>query len=123
MNLDMLEIMQTLSNVDNEVSHKRLNESLILTEKAPSKVDTKYTTSPTPEMYNKIEMWHNGQRRENIKACGDSKLLTYYNICKEKGYTEQQEQIKQELDKRNIQIQFIKKLQNQLVKKTQIPRF
>lgn len=34
----------------------------------------------------KMEQWHNGQRRENIKACSDKKLIDYYKICIDKGY-------------------------------------
>lgn len=34
----------------------------------------------------KMEQWHKGLRRQNVKACSDEKLKIYYNICLEKGY-------------------------------------
>ena len=29
----------------------------------------------------KMEQWHKGLRRQNVKACSDEKLKIYYNIC------------------------------------------
>lgn len=48
----------------------------------------------------KMDLWHNGQRRENIKACGDAKLYTYRNICEVKGYTKEVSIIDAELRRR-----------------------
>jgi len=36
--------------------------------------------------YTKMQSWHNGTRKQNIKACSDEKLEMYYKICCEKGY-------------------------------------
>lgn len=56
--------------------------------------------SLTPE--EKMDAWFNGTRKENIKACGDSKLQKYLEICKDKGYLEQAKQISDELKNRGI---------------------
>jgi hypothetical protein len=37
----------------------------------------------------KMDRWHNGKRKENIKACSDEKLAEYLKICRKKGYTEE----------------------------------
>lgn len=55
--------------------------------------------SLTPE--EKMDAWHNGERRENIRACGDIKLKKYLEICKEKGYLEQAKIISDELKHRS----------------------
>ena len=48
----------------------------------------------------KMDLWHNGERRENIKACGDAKLNKYLKICQDKGYDEQVKIIEDELHNR-----------------------
>lgn len=48
----------------------------------------------------KMELWHNGQRRENIKACSDKKLIDYYKICVDKGYIKEGATIADELKAR-----------------------
>lgn len=37
----------------------------------------------------KMDRWHDGKRKENIKACSDEKLAEYLKICRKKGYTEE----------------------------------
>lgn len=34
----------------------------------------------------KMKAWNDGKRRENIKACKDSKLIMYWKHCKDHGY-------------------------------------
>jgi hypothetical protein len=53
----------------------------------------------TPE--EKMDMWHSGERRENIKACSDAKLNMYRDICEDNGYDEQVAIIDAELARRN----------------------
>ena len=48
----------------------------------------------------KMELWHNGQRRENIKACSDKKLIDYYKICIDKAYVKEGSAIAGELKAR-----------------------
>lgn len=45
----------------------------------------------------KMDRWHNGSRKENIKACSDEKLKEYRKICRAKGYAEEVKQINAEL--------------------------
>lgn len=52
--------------------------------------------------YAKMTAWHNGERRENIKACSPEKLIMYRNICTELGYQEQVDLINAELSSRGI---------------------
>lgn len=52
----------------------------------------------TPE--EKMDRWHNGTRKENIKACNIDKLKEYRKICRAKGYTEQVKIINAELKRR-----------------------
>lgn len=50
----------------------------------------------------KIEAWHNGERRENIKACNIDKLLEYKAKCKVKGYDAEVAIINAELIRRGV---------------------
>ena len=34
----------------------------------------------------KIDLWHSGKRRLNIRLCSDDKILEYYKICQDSGY-------------------------------------
>lgn len=43
------------------------------------------------EAESKMDAWHNGERRQNVKACSDEKLKAYYSICKNKGYKAEME--------------------------------
>lgn len=52
----------------------------------------------TPE--EKMDRWHNGTRKENIKACNIDKLKEYRKICRAKGYTEEVKQINAEINRR-----------------------
>lgn len=50
----------------------------------------------------KMDAWHNGERDENIKACGADKLKIYKAICKAKGYDAEVAAIQAEIDKRGL---------------------
>lgn len=54
----------------------------------------------TPEQ--KMDAWHNGTRRQNIKACKDEKLIMYLKICMDKGYQREMDIIEDELEKRGV---------------------
>lgn len=75
--------------IDDDMVDGILNESISLKE-----------ASLSPE--DKMDLWHNGQRRENIAACGDSKLLKYKEICEYKGYDKEIDIINKELQKRGL---------------------
>lgn len=49
----------------------------------------------------KMDLWHDGLRRENIKACSDAKLNMYRGICENSGYDEQVAIIDAEMARRN----------------------
>lgn len=38
------------------------------------------------DIYQKMQDWNDGKRRENIKACKDSKLIMYWKHCKDHGF-------------------------------------
>lgn len=52
----------------------------------------------TPEQ--KVEQWHNGKRKENLKACGGQKLHTYFDICIIRKYFAEAALILGELERR-----------------------
>lgn len=52
----------------------------------------------------KMDAWAAGNRRENIKACGDVKLYKYLDICRNSGYSEQAEIIVDELENRGLPV-------------------
>ena len=54
----------------------------------------------TPE--EKMREFDAGRRRENVKACGDSKLQIYYDICKQYGYTNALDKIRDEMVNRGL---------------------
>lgn len=51
----------------------------------------------------KMEQWHKGLRKQNVKACSDEKLETYYNICLEKGYVMEANILYKEIVDRDLQ--------------------
>lgn len=50
--------------------------------------------------YEKMCLFDQGQRRENLKACSSIKLVTYYNICLNNGLKNAEKQIKAEMLRR-----------------------
>lgn len=50
----------------------------------------------------KMDAWHNGERDENIKACGTDKLKKYKAICQAKGYDAEVAALQAEIDKRGL---------------------
>lgn len=50
----------------------------------------------------KMTAWHNGERKQNVKACSDAKLKAYYKICKELGYEDEANKLKVEADSRGM---------------------
>lgn len=55
----------------------------------------------------KMQAFNNGTRKENVKACGDEKLINYYNICCSYNLTYAKRQLEIELARRGMQ-QYIK---------------
>ena len=50
----------------------------------------------------KMEKWHAGTRRQNLKNCNDGKLRMNYAICKELGFKKEMDLIKKEAESRGI---------------------
>ena len=50
----------------------------------------------------KMDKWHEGKRKQNVKACSTDKLIMNLGICKRKGYDSEAQQIQDELDSRGI---------------------
>ena len=57
-------------------------------------------SSLTP--YEKMDLFNKGQRRENVKACGDQKLFDYRRICQQYGFTSALRQIEAEMISRGL---------------------
>lgn len=51
----------------------------------------------------KMEKWHKGLRRQNVKACSDEKLIENYMICLEKGYVMEANALYREIVDRDLQ--------------------
>jgi hypothetical protein len=51
----------------------------------------------------KMEQWHKGERKQNVKACSDEKLKSYYMICLDKGYVMEANTLYREIVERDLQ--------------------
>lgn len=52
----------------------------------------------------KMDAWHNGTRKQNVKSCSDDKLKAYYKICVDSGYEEEAEKLRSEADSRGLKL-------------------
>lgn len=52
----------------------------------------------------KMDAWHNGTRKQNVKNCSDDKLKAYYKICVDSGYDEEAEKLRSEADSRGLKL-------------------
>ena len=52
----------------------------------------------------KMDAWHNGTRKQNVKNCSDDKLKAYYKICVDSGYDEEAEKLRREADSRGLKL-------------------
>lgn len=48
----------------------------------------------------KMDMWHDGKRKENIKACKPEKLIMYWEICTQRKYKDQLDDLEEEANRR-----------------------
>lgn len=92
------------NNIDNqEDDNSNENESSDVTiQNTEEETEKLEESNLTPQQ--KMDAWHAGKRRENIKACGEGKLLRYLDICKESGYNREVGFIKNELRSRGFPI-------------------
>lgn len=67
------------------------------------RIDEMSNISNTSVLLSKMEQWHKGQRRQNVKACSDEKLKAYYMICLDKGYVMETNTLYKEIVERDLQ--------------------
>ena len=60
------------------------------------------------EYHCKMDQWHNGTRKENVKNCSDAKLIAYYVICLEYKYNEEAEKLEDEANRRGWSLKKLK---------------
>ena len=60
------------------------------------------------EYHSKMDQWHNGTRKENVKNCSDAKLIAYYVICLEYEYNEEAEKLEDEANRRGWSLKKLK---------------
>ena len=53
----------------------------------------------------KMEKWHDGTRKQNLKNCNDGKLKLNYSICKELGYEKECQAIEKEAESRGLALE------------------
>ena len=57
----------------------------------------------------KMKDWHEGKRKENIKACKDAKLIMFWDICTAKKYDDQLDELELEANRRGWTFKKIKR--------------
>lgn len=50
----------------------------------------------------KMDLFNQGKRRENLAACGDAKLKLFYEVCIDNNFTVALAQVEKEMQKRGI---------------------
>ena len=55
----------------------------------------------------KMDAWHNGTRKQNVKSCSNAKLKINYDICVDKGYTHEAELLKKEAESRGLTLESV----------------
>lgn len=85
----------------NEFEDEELRESAKIKIKKKS-ITEDLTKDDKEDAESKMDKWHEGKRKQNVKACSTDKLIMNLGICKRKGYDSEAEQIQDELDSRGI---------------------
>ena len=57
----------------------------------------------------KMDAWHAGKRKENIKACSVEKLVMFWEICTAKKYDDQLDELELEANRRGFTFKKLKK--------------
>lgn len=65
---------------------------------------TKLHEASSLTSYDKMYLFDQGQRNENLKACGVPKLIDFYKTCLNNGFKNAEQQVSTELIKRNMSI-------------------
>ena len=58
---------------------------------------TKLTEASSLTNFDKMRLFDQGQRRENLKACSSMKLITFYHICINNGFKTAEQLVKTEM--------------------------
>lgn len=69
--------------------------------------NTKISAKARGKQEEKMDAWHNGTRKQNVKSCSDAKLKINYDICVDKGYTHEAELLKKEAQSRGLTFESI----------------
>ena len=96
-NRNNFEEIYGLTDEDNE----DLDESVKIKTKKKS-ITEDLTKADKEDAESKMDKWHEGKRKQNVKACSTDKLIMNLGICKRKGYDSEAQQIQDELDSRGI---------------------
>ena len=52
------------------------------------------------DVFQKMDKWHNGERKENLKLCSDAKLIVFWDACERRKYSEEQNKLEEEANRR-----------------------
>lgn len=97
-NKDNFEEIYGLTDEDND---EDLDESVKIKTKKKS-VTEDLSKADKEDAESKMDKWHEGKRKQNVKACSTDKLIMNLGICKRKGYDAEAQQLQDELDSRGI---------------------
>lgn len=84
-----------------EFEDEDLDESVKIKTKKKS-ITEDLSKADKEDAESKMDKWHEGKRKQNVKARSTDKLIMNLGICKRKGYDSEAEQIQDELDSRGI---------------------
>ena len=74
------------------------------------------------EACQKMEAWHKGVRKQNLKNCSNEKLKNNYWICRKMGYTKEVDQIKNEANSRGLVLEGLKLGSSKINQYTEYPK-
>lgn len=69
--------------------------------------EVKLTPKERAAVEAKMKAWHEGTRKQNIKACSDGKLKINWQVCKELGYDAEVKKIEDEAKSRGLTLESI----------------
>ncbi len=100
-----LSLVQTYVEGDIEPDAEPVEKPLENPESSSKNTEKKISNKAKSEAYDKMKAWHEGTRKQNLKACSDVKLKMNYRVCKELGYEEEMKKIEDEANSRNLQLE------------------
>lgn len=100
-----LSLVQVYVEGDMEPDDKPIENPLDNPENKTEKKEEKLSKGTQSIAYDKMKAWHEGTRKQNLKACSDAKLKMNYKVCKELGYDEEMKKIEDEAKSRNLTLE------------------